>query len=310
MFGLIAGAAWGLAFLIPNILSEFTSLEITIGRYFMYGLYSILLFFVYKKSPFHISPNVWLRAMIYAFIGNVGYFFFLVSSIKYAGATVTTLMIGTLPLVISFFGNLLNREFPFRIMIIPAISMLIGVFLLFYNEQINMSSENAASENFLLGFICCLIAIILWTSYAISNANFLKRETEISSDLFATIVGIQTFVLVALFLLISWITDRSIVHNVVTSDSFIHYMIGVILLGIIASWIATWAWNQTSIRLSVTMAGMVIVFETLFGLLYSFIYYFRWPTVWEWTSIIFIVFGVTIGIWKINGQKPDTLHQQ
>ncbi|WP_347403277.1 hypothetical protein, partial [Gracilibacillus dipsosauri] len=44
-----------------------------------------------------------------------------------------------------------------------------------------------------------------------------------------------------------------------------HYFIGIIVLGIIASWIATWAWNQTSMRLTVSMAGMMIVFETLFG---------------------------------------------
>ncbi|GGP08428.1 hypothetical protein [Oceanobacillus neutriphilus] len=44
IFGMVAGAAWGLAFLIPNMLSAFSSLEITLGRYLMYGLYSLLLF--------------------------------------------------------------------------------------------------------------------------------------------------------------------------------------------------------------------------------------------------------------------------
>lgn len=72
------------------------------------------------------------------------------------------------------------------------------------------------------------------------------------------------------------------------------------VLGIIASWVATWAWNQTSIRLSVSMAGMMIVFETMFGLLYSFIYHATFPSILEWISIFFILQGVTFGIWRIN----------
>ncbi|MCT1904470.1 hypothetical protein [Oceanobacillus sojae] len=77
IFGMVAGAAWGLAFLIPNMLSAFSSLEITLGRYLMYGLYSLLLFIVFRKHTGHIPLRIWSRALLYAFTGNVGYFFFL-----------------------------------------------------------------------------------------------------------------------------------------------------------------------------------------------------------------------------------------
>ena len=110
VFGLITGAAWGLSFLIPNMFSAFSLLEITLGRFFVYGLYSLLLFLLYKskRKPLSITPKVWFWSLLYALSGNIGYFFFLVLGIKYVGATVTTLIIGTLPLTISFFGNVLN----------------------------------------------------------------------------------------------------------------------------------------------------------------------------------------------------------
>lgn len=48
---------------------------------------------------------------------------------------------------------------------------------------------------------------------------------------------------------------------------------------------------------------MIIVFETLFGLLYSYIYRAEFPTVLEWGSIAFIVVGVTAGLWRISAHK-------
>ncbi|OLO35925.1 hypothetical protein BTR23_16415 [Alkalihalophilus pseudofirmus] len=306
IFGIVAGAAWGLAFLIPNILSTFSALEITLGRYFMYGLSSLLIFMMYKKNPLHIPSRVWSRALLYAFTGNIGFFFFLVLGIKYAGATVTTLIIGTLPIVISFVGNLLNKEFPFKILLIPACSILMGIFLLYSSGQGEVSSITVSKSSLLFGFLCCFVALALWTWYGISNANFLKKESEVSPGLFSTIVGVQTLTLVIIFLLISRLTNQQILSTLLVQDYFMHYLIGIIVLGIISSWVATWAWNQASIRLTVSMAGMMIVFETMFGLLYSYVYHATFPSILEWVSIFFILLGVTFGIWKISMyRKPD-----
>ncbi|MCT1904469.1 hypothetical protein [Oceanobacillus sojae] len=57
------------------------------------------------------------------------------------------------------------------------------------------------------------------------------------------------------------------------------------------------------------MAGMMIVFETLFGLLYSFIYNGMLPSILEWISILFILVGVTFGIWRINAFKYSNYKQ-
>ncbi|WP_339184976.1 DMT family transporter [Oceanobacillus sp. FSL W7-1293] len=303
LFCMLAGATWALAFLIPNMLSNFSSLEITLGRYLMYGLYSLLFFMAFKKRTDHIPLRIWARALLYAFIGNVGYFFFLVLGIQYAGITVTTLIIGTLPILISVIGNLWNREFPFKIMVFPACSILLGIFLLYGSEQRDSSSVATSSSNFLLGFLFCFIALTLWTWYGVSNANFLKKESQVSANLFSTMVGMQTLTLVLLVLVISWLTNQQIVSNLLAKNHLMSYLIGIIVLGIVASWVATWAWNQTSIRLTVSMAGMMIVFESLFGLLYSFIYQLSFPSIWESISIFFIIAGVSFGIWRINKEK-------
>lgn len=303
LFGLLAGASWGLAFLIPNMLSTFSSLDITLGRYFMYGLYSLFIFLLYKKNPFDISITIWSRAFFFAFLGNVGFYFFLATGIQNAGATVATLIAGILPVSISFFGNLINKEFPFKLLAVPACLILVGVLLLNVNEFGSLRDVSNAHDKFTFGLLCCFVALALWTWYGISNANFLKKETQISSDLFATIVGIQTFTIVVVFLIICRFLDRNIIGELIVQDRFVHYLIGVMILGVVASWVGAWAWNQTSVRLPVTLAGMVIVFETIFGLLYTYIYQLKFPTVWEWFSMILIVSGVTLALWRVGQYK-------
>ncbi|WP_368654327.1 DMT family transporter [Ornithinibacillus sp. 4-3] len=302
IFSLIAGSAWGLAFLIPNMLASFTSLDITIGRYFMYGLYSIILFMIARQNPFKISKKVWLQALIYAFAGNVGYFFFLVLAIKYAGATVTTLVLGTIPIVISIVGNFIYKEFPLKIMLIPAASILIGVTLLSYGE-LDMQAFEVSGNDFLLGFACALIALGMWTGYGISNGRFLRENSDVSADLFSTIIGIQTLTLVIIVIIVNSIFQEPIWVRIWANEEFLIFIIGVSVLGIFASWVATWAWNHASARLSVSLSGMLLSFETIFGLLYAFIYYQAFPTMTEGFSIVLILIGVLFGIWRIYHYK-------
>ncbi|MCO7126460.1 DMT family transporter [Sporolactobacillus shoreicorticis] len=306
MYGIIAGASWGLAYLVPNMLSAFSSLEISLGRYLMYGLYSLFLFFFYKKNPLKISLKIWLRALQYALIGNLGYFFFLVLGIKLVGASVATLIIGILPITISFFGNLRNREFPFKILFFPSAFVLVGMIILCLNGGQNGPSIDPSEKAQLLGIFFCLTALALWTWYGVSNAHLLKDDCQISSDFFSTIIGIQTLVLVLVVSLVSILLKQPILHRILIHRDLSKYVVGIIVLGIFTSWIATWAWNNASIKLPVSIAGMMIVFETVFGLLYSYLYNKELPSLSEFFCIALVLFGVALAIWKTNKYKRSS----
>jgi drug/metabolite transporter (DMT)-like permease len=63
-------------------------------------------------------------------------------------------------------------------------------------------------------------------------------------------------------------------------------------LAVGASWLGNGLWNAASKRLPLTLSGQMIVFETLFALLYAFIYDQRLPRPLETAAILLLVAGV------------------
>lgn len=105
LYALGTNFIWSLSIIIPKLLPSFTSLEITLGRYFFYGILSLNLLLCFELKSIRNYRNIWLTAFLFAFAGNVGYYFFVVFGIKYVGAQITALVIGLLPITVSLYAN-------------------------------------------------------------------------------------------------------------------------------------------------------------------------------------------------------------
>ena len=55
-------------------------------------------------------------------------------------------------------------------------------------------------------------------------------------------------------------------------------------------------WNVASQRLSVSLCGQLIVSETLFGLLYAFVWSGAWPTQLQWAAAVMFTLGIVASI--------------
>lgn len=75
----------------------------------------------------------------------------------------------------------------------------------------------------------------------------------------------------------------------------------VLLMGIAGSWIATWCWVLASRRVPLALLSQLIVAETVFGLLYGFVYEARWPTAPEWIGSTLQLAGVAVAIALFSG---------
>jgi drug/metabolite transporter (DMT)-like permease len=73
-------------------------------------------------------------------------------------------------------------------------------------------------------------------------------------------------------------------------------------LAVGASWLGNGLWNAASKRLPLTLSGQMIVFETLFALLYAFIYDQRLPRPLETAAILLLVAGVC---WSVRQHADD-----
>jgi drug/metabolite transporter (DMT)-like permease len=64
-------------------------------------------------------------------------------------------------------------------------------------------------------------------------------------------------------------------------------------VALLASIVGNALWNRMSQLLPLTLAGQMILFETLFALLYGFVWEGRWPTVMECAAFALLIAGVS-----------------
>ena len=82
------------------------------------------------------------------------------------------------------------------------------------------------------------------------------------------------------------------------------FFVGLMLaIGLLASWLGTLCWNESSQRLPTALAGQLIVFETLAALTYAFILRGRWP---ETTTLIGIGLLIAGVMWAVR-IKPQAI---
>jgi drug/metabolite transporter (DMT)-like permease len=78
------------------------------------------------------------------------------------------------------------------------------------------------------------------------------------------------------------------------------YLSLMFILGFFASWLGTLFWNQASQRLPTSLAGQLIVFETLSALLYAYLWRATSPGWLSTVGIGLLMAGVVLGVRAFN----------
>ena len=92
--GLLAGALWGMVFIVPEILAAFSPLEMALGRYAAYG--AIALGLMAPRLPSLLQRLVrsdYAALVRHALAGNIVYYMLLALGVKLAGVAPTSLII-------------------------------------------------------------------------------------------------------------------------------------------------------------------------------------------------------------------------
>ena len=77
----------------------------------------------------------------------------------------------------------------------------------------------------------------------------------------------------------------------------------MIAIAVLCSWVGALCWNVASQRLPTVILGPLIVFETLAGLLYTFLLRQQMPPALTLSGITLLVIGVVIAV-RSKPQKP------
>ncbi|KAB1021815.1 DMT family transporter, partial [Cronobacter sakazakii] len=107
LYALLAGMMWGLIFVGPLLVPEYPAVLQSMGRYLALGLLALPLAWAGRGRLKQLTARDWLTALALTMMGNLIYYVCLASAIQRTGAPVSTMIIGTLPVVIPVFANLL-----------------------------------------------------------------------------------------------------------------------------------------------------------------------------------------------------------
>ncbi len=300
--GVTAGLVWGLAFLLPVLLGGWNPVIVTIGRYLAYGLLSAVLFAL-GGSAVRQAARHWRIALAFAAAGNVGYYLLLVIGIHTAGAPLTDMVIGAIPVVVAIVGNWLSPAYSWRRLALPLALVTSGLALVSVLEisGVHAYLPGPAGQK-AAGLIAACGAVILWTWYALANARFLARHPDISSAHWTTTVGVATGAVTLAGLPIA-ATTGDLTTPAAGNAGTGKLIAAAVILGVVVSWAGTWLWNLASSRLSPTLAGQLVNVETIAGFAYVYAARQQWPPAGQLTGLALVIIGITL---TIRRQQPPS----
>lgn len=315
IFAIIAGLLWGLIFIEPLLVPEYPSVLQASGRYIAFGLISLPLSWYDRKNLKQLLLKDWLDATKLVIIGYLIYYICLTSAIQRIGSPISTAILGTLPLVITigahfFYRN--EKKIPEKLsnftLLVSLLLITVGLLCINIAE---LKSEHFIFniQQYIVGIILAIISVLCWAWYALKNAYWLRTHPNNNPMTWANAQGIVTLPLSCLiycYYIFFYIYINSTYNEFILpfGPRPIFFMVLMLLIGFCCSWLGTFFWNKASQRLSVKLIGPLIVFETIAGLIYTFIHRRLWPSSLIIIGIFFLIFGVICAIIHTkNGRK-------
>lgn len=301
--GLLAGAFWGAVFIVPVLLPDFSPFELMVGRYVCYGALAAGLMLP-RLLPLlrRLRRPDWLAVLRQALAGNVIYYLLLAYGVKLAGVAPTSLIIGLLPLSVTIFGHKDHGALPLRRLALPLLVVALGIGCINLDIFSHAGAAGATLAHSLLGVLCAACALACWTWYALDNARFLKRHAHFSSVEWSMLYGLASGVIALLAGAVALALQQAGDADAAPARDWGYFWLVCLLLALGASVIGNYLWNMASRLVPVTLSGQLILSETLFALLYGYVYAQRMPRPLEWAAMFLLAAGV---LWSVQAHASE-----
>ena len=311
LYALLAGLMWGLIFVGPLIVPEYPAVLQSMGRYLALGLIALPIAWLGRVRLRQLGRKDWVTALTLTMMGNLIYYVCLASAIQRTGAPVSTMIIGTLPVVIPVFANLLYSQRDGKLSwwrLSPAL-VLIGTGLLCVNiSELNQGLPDFSGWRYGSGIALALISVVCWAWYALRNARWLRENPEKHPMMWATAQALVTLPVSLLGYIAAclWLNGQTPDFALPFGPRPAVFIGLMIAIAVLCSWVGALCWNVASQKLPTVILGPLIVFETLAGLLYTFILRQDFPPLLTVSGITLLMVGVVIAV-RAKPQKPSVM---
>ncbi|WP_233101528.1 DMT family transporter [Variovorax sp. IB41] len=273
------------------MVGHFGMVDITAARFAVFGAISGLALFARPAAVRWPNRQQALAALGLSVLGFSGYYLLLAFGIAAAGTEVPSLIIGTIPVWMMLLGRPAGLQM--RALLPGLVLTGAGIALMIWGAwSAQHGTAGDGGARFGWGIALALCSMVSWTIYGLLNAKWLQRHTELNATDWANWLGIAT----GLGALLLWLVAGSSLTTLQSQPDGTLFIWIALAGGFGSSWLATILWNVASQRLSASLCGQLIVSETLFALLYSFVWDGRWPQATEWVAALLFVLGILASI--------------
>lgn len=287
-YGAGAGALWGVVFVAPELVREFSPWQQSIGRYVAYGLLSLLLIGPrWRTLTRGLDARAWIALAWLSLCGNVFYYVLLASAVKAGGVTLTSLILGFVPVAVTLVGSRDRGAVPLARLMPSLLLCVAGAACIGWQAVAAPFGGDPAVR--LMGVGLAVGALAVWTLYAIGNARWLGRLDGITSHDWSLLIGVMTGAQSLLLIPIALMLDRWDQG----AEPWLRLAAVSVGVAVLASILGNALWNRMSRLLPLTLVGQMILFETAFALTYGLMWEQRLPTVLEAAAFVLVVASVT-----------------
>ena len=300
--GVLAGAMWGTVFIAPMWLSAFSPWELAFGRYAAYALLAAAVLAPTWRSTWRKLDRTDLWAMLrQGAAGNALYYVLLGYGVQRAGVTLTSLVIGVLPLSVTLAGRRDQGAVPLRILLWPLLVVAAGIACINVDLFLHAPPGGGTVADQVVGLACAIGALACWTWYALDNTRYLQRVHKFSGREWSGLYGLSSGAIVLVVAAAWWALGGRLPPATVARDWGLFWTV-CLVLAVGASLLGNQLWNIACRLVPVTLSGQLIVFETLFALAYGFALAKAWPRPLEWAAIALLSTGVA---WTVRLHAVD-----
>lgn len=308
LYALLAGLMWGLIFVGPLLVPEYPAVLQSMGRYLALGLIALPLAWLGRARLRQLNGKDWWTALALTMMGNLIYYFCLASAIQRTGAPVSTMIIGTLPVVLPVCANLLysqrDGKLPWRRLFPALICIALGLVCVNVAE-LQHGLPDFSPWRYGSGIVLALIAVVCWAWYALRNARWLRENPDKPPMMWATAQALVTLPLslVGYIAACWWLQGQHLNFPLLFGPRPAVFIALMLAIAVLCSWVGALCWNVASQRLPTVILGPLIVFETLAGLLYTFLLRQSLPPLLTLSGILLLVLGVVSAV-RARPEKP------
>ena len=310
LFALAAGLMWGLVFVSPTLLSDYPAAMLVVGRYLAFGLVAVPLACLDRRALRGLRAADWVEAARLSAMGNFLYYLCLAGAIQRAGGPLPTMIIGTLPVAISVCSNLRDHRRDGRVpwrRLLPSLGLIAAGLACVNSAELSAQGQGADLSRYVQGAVLATAAVACWTWYPLRNADWLRAHADRSPRAWVTAQGLVTLPMALLAGLLLWLLAGSLMPATLLGPRPLHFVGLMLAVGLLASWLGNTCWNEASQRLPTSIAGQLIVFESLVGLAYTFILRGHWPPPLTLAGAALLMAGVC---WALRIKPVRALESQ